>query len=67
MSKEITIDTVKTFAAYMHLGIDMVYQFTRGEEFPLMRTSARGKILIKREEAVKWMERRTTFRKPEST
>jgi hypothetical protein len=51
-----TIDTVKSFAEYMQLCCTEVYQMCRAQGFPIIRTSPRGKILIKREAAIEWME-----------
>ena len=61
-----TLDTVKTFAEYAQLSADTVYQLTRAKGFPIIRTSPRGKILIKREDALIWMERRTKNIYPEA-
>lgn len=53
-----TLDTVKGFAEYASLGLTKTYELTRAKDFPIIRTSRRGKILIKREEAIRWLERK---------
>jgi hypothetical protein len=56
MEATMTLDTVKSFAEFANIGLTLAYQLTRAEKFPIIRTSERGKILIKREEAIKWLE-----------
>ncbi len=38
-----TIDTVKIFAAYTHTSIDLIYQYTRAEGFPVIQLKKGGK------------------------
>jgi hypothetical protein len=52
-----TLDTVKSFSAYAKIGLTKVYELTRIRGFPVIRTSKRGKILIKREDALSWTEK----------
>jgi hypothetical protein len=57
-----TLDTVKSFADYTHMGIDLIYQFTRAKGFPVIQAKRRGKKLIEREAAVEWLRSRTEKR-----
>jgi len=54
-----TLDTVKSFSEYTQICTAKVYELARAKGFPIIRTSPRGKILIKREEALLWMEKKT--------
>lgn len=54
-----TLDTVKSFSSFTGIGVTKIYELTRAKGFPIIRTSPRGKILIMREDALIWMERRT--------
>jgi predicted DNA-binding transcriptional regulator AlpA len=53
-----TLDTVKSFSSFTGIGVTKIYELTRAKDFPIIRTSKRGKILIKREEAIRWLERK---------
>ena len=49
-------DTVKSFAAFLEVSKDLVYEWTWAREFPVIQLKPRGKKLIDREKAVAWME-----------
>jgi hypothetical protein len=58
-----TLDTVKSFATYANIGLDLAYQYTRAKDFPVIQTKKHGKKLIEREPAVEWLRNRSAERR----
>ncbi len=54
----VTIDTVQSFMAYVKISRTRIYELVHAEGFPCFRTSEHGRIRIKREEALAWLEER---------
>jgi len=52
-----TLDTVQSFMEYTKLSRTRMYEIVHAKGFPCFRTAERGRIRIKREEALAWMEK----------